>query len=194
MDLPSFFSAVAAVSALLAVAATVKTARQLRAAEASIASQQIDSSFRLLREQLDSQNSLALTQISSAKELALEELRAQVLTKNRQEWINDIRNTLAHFIVSTHRCRNSLMVTPEKRDLDRIGSNVDEAWLHLTRLRLLINSKENDHRDLVEKANLMFDMIQKDGGQPSLMEVERDLLVKGQEILKREWERVKSLA
>jgi len=194
MDLPAFISAVVAVSAFLAVAATVKTARQQRAADHNIASRQIDSSFKLLREQLDSQNTIALTQISSARDQALEEIKAEVLAKNRQEWINDLRNTLALFIVSTHKCRNHLTVAPHERDQRMIEANVDDAWLHLTRLRLLINPNEDDHVELIVTANLMFDLIQSAERKPLHMEVERKLLIKAQEILKREWERVKSLA
>jgi endonuclease/exonuclease/phosphatase (EEP) superfamily protein YafD len=169
------------------------TARRQRIADMQIAARQVESSFQLLSEQLNSQSTLAFSQISAARAQALDEIKAQVLTKNRQEWINDLRNTLAHFIVSTHKCRNNLTISPEKRDLDRIHSNVDEAWLHLTRLRLLINPNEDDHRDLLTTANLMIELIKPSEDGLRLKDVEQSLLIKGQEILKREWERVKSL-
>jgi endonuclease/exonuclease/phosphatase (EEP) superfamily protein YafD len=183
-----------AIGALLAVAATMHTARKQRTADLQIAARQVEASFDLLTKQMESQNSLAFSQISAARSQALEEIKAQVLTKNRQEWINDLRNTLANFIVAAHKCRNNLAISPETRDMARIHSNVDEAWLHLTRLRLLINPKEKDHEDLLVTANLMFDLTRPAVGNPRLEDVERQLLVKGQEILKREWERVKLLA
>jgi endonuclease/exonuclease/phosphatase (EEP) superfamily protein YafD len=194
MELSTLISTCVPFAALLAVAATMYTARKQRAAELQIAAHQIESSFRILSEQLNSQSKLAFSQISAARAQALDEIKAQVLTKNRQEWINDLRNTLAHFIVSTHKCRNNLIISPEKRDPDRIHANVDEAWLHLTRLRLLINPNEDDHKDLLTTANLMFELIKPNEHGIQLKDVEQSLLIKGQGILKREWERVKSLA
>ncbi|NID06839.1 hypothetical protein HBF26_18275 [Luteibacter jiangsuensis] len=194
MELPTLISTCIALAALLAVAATMYTARKQRAAELQIASRQIESSFRILSEQLNSQSALAFSQISAARAQALDEIKAQVLTKNRQEWINDLRNTLAQFIVGIHKCRNNLTISPERRDPNRIHSNVGDAWLHLTRLRLLINPNEDDHKDLLATANLMFELIKSSEEGLRLKDVEKSLLIMGQAILKREWERVKSLA
>lgn len=191
MDISNIISTATAIAALLAVAATIHAARRQRASDLQSSASQIEASFQLLSRQLEGQSKLAYAQIEAARDQALQEIKAQVLSKNRQEWINDVRNTLSNYIVSIHKYRNNLNVPANERDPALIGTDVSEAWLHLTRLRLLINPKEDDHTDLLTTANLMFDASLHDNHK--IKDIERILLIKAQEILKREWERVKSL-
>jgi len=190
MTITLLISIASAIAALLAVGASMYSARNTK----EIATEQVKASFKLMSEQIQAQKELAIAQISASKELSREEITFQVLSKNRQEWINDLRNTISHFISSTHKCRNNLAIPPEQRDLLKINNDVDSAWFHLSRLRLLVNPKEDDHKELVITANAFLDSIFVKELQGKEKDIEVSLIKQAQTILKREWERVKSLA
>lgn len=151
----------------------------------------IAASLSSSRKQIESTKEIAVAQILAAKEQVSREIAATVLSANRQAWINDLRNTIANFIVSVYQLKLFLTQHPDERDFESMSKATSEAWLHLSRLKLLVNPNEQDHKELIVLSHVFFDSVKDRSIDEKL--VERDLMIKGQIILKREWERVKSL-
>ncbi len=127
------------------------------------------------------------------------QLNASVNSKNRQEWINTLRDEITEYLFvylkidgmwfdNSFARQNNTEVPHSPQDFTK---PLDELRKHEIKISLLINPKEDDHKNLVkllQDAYLNF----KDKSK-SHKEIEKEILLLSQIILKKEWERVKSL-
>ena len=105
----------------------------------------------------------------------------------RQEWINDLRNTL---IEITSKSAHYMVAGTEDRK--------DSEYYKITELehkiKLLINPLESDHIILVNSIKELTTNLYKMGIESEIIfwEKHREIITISQKILKREWERVKN--
>lgn len=105
----------------------------------------------------------------------------------RQEWINDLRNTL---IELTSKTSHYMVAGIEDRK--------DSEYYRITELehkiKLLINPLEEDHTLLVDSIKELTTNLYKMGWESEILfwEKHREVITISQKILKREWERVKN--
>jgi len=169
VEISTILSIVTTIAALLAIAASLTTSRA----------------------KIKADENTALAQIRAARESSDLVISANVLSANRQFWVNDVRNTLASFIVAVDHLK---IVSSDGRlsnDIDYLAKSMNESELHLNRLALLSNPTENDHVVLINLCTEYLNTIADD----SIDEIvcKKSLVSQGQVVLKREWERVKSL-
>lgn len=121
--------------------------------------------------------------------IARKQIRATVLSANRQRWIDELRQQIAEFITLAGE-----LSSLAKMDMNAGRATIDKtSKMQLCRMKimLMLNSKEPDHRQLLallEAASKGIYQSEEDDGTniPGLVAL-------SQSILKREWERVKSL-
>ena len=130
--------------------------------------------------------------------IAKRQIQASVVSANRQNWINDLRECVSGFMTSAKLAtvEDALASSPARSfaaDAESHNEAMKQMTLLYNKAALLINPGEEDHRRL---ANLMIEMIEFcSNGDP--LDYERhnelqDLITKvSQQVLKREWERVK---
>lgn len=120
------------------------------------------------------------------------ETNSKIAAKNlispiRQEWINDLRNTL---IELTSKSAHYMVAGTEDRK--------DSEYYRITELehkiKLLINPLEDDHTKLVESISELTTSLYRGGleNETLFWEKHREIISISQKILKREWERVKN--
>lgn len=130
--------------------------------------------------------------------ISRQQIKATVLSGNRQQWINALRDCISNFqtkariaIVEADLANHSHTSASANAD------NQDEAMktmrLLANKIALLINPKEKDHSELI---SIMKDLedhcIDGDPGDRKKEEMLQDSITTiGQRILKREWIRVK---
>lgn len=121
--------------------------------------------------------------------IAKRQLRATVLSANRQNWINNLRDQLAEFVAlaSSLKADSATHVLSTQEFLQ----SVNKANYLAAKIRLLLNTNEEDHRHLEV---LVSDAVQ---GYRTPSEVIPsnipEIISHSQKVLKREWERVKRL-
>ena len=132
-------------------------------------------------------------------QIAKRQIQASVVSANRQNWINDFRDSVADFMTSAKvaMVEGSLAAYSSTEHVANAEAH-NEAMRSMVALRnktaLLINPNEEDHTDLL---SMMNDMIQHCARGDST-DIDRhdelsDSIAKvSQQVLKREWERVKS--
>jgi hypothetical protein len=136
---------------------------------------------------INSQLKLSNQQINTQIKIAERNLKSEVLSRNRQNWINTLRDNISEFI--------SLSIVITK--ITSVHKDYDdkmEKFLTLrSRISLLLNPKEDDHNKLDKylKEALYF-VIEKEE-QRHIVDIRNDIIKLSQEILKREWERVKQV-
>jgi len=135
---------------------------------------------------------IAKRQFRVSLDIAKQQFSASVLSVNRQEWINTLRDEIAELVTEISRFHYA-------KHLLEPGSMEGYEWLNEigkrgAKIQLLINPGEEDHRELVERITklLLLAGKPKEEGMPSkLSDLSTEIISKSQEILKREWERVK---
>ena len=130
--------------------------------------------------------------------IAKQQFKATVISANRQQWINNLRDCIAEF---QNRAKIALVETRLAfNNKTSIAANEKSHYealkgIHflVNKVALLINPLEKDHSELL----LLFKELEYHcvNGDPSDQTIEESLQEKitstGQIILKREWERVK---
>lgn len=118
------------------------------------------------------------------------QFRADVLSRNRQEWINTLRDTVAEML----SLMSGIQADARHASWDRLESRRERINFLVWKLTLLVNPKEEDHDALlldVTAAARAVDAVRHQGSTPSLQPFQSTIATTTQQILKREWERVK---
>ncbi len=165
--------------------------------------------------------------IQTQREIADKNLKAQVRSKNRQDWINELRLQIANFIallpVKRDRLRTELSKETDysaaqqdskmrgdpmgKESLKRANEEYWQAKRHhdechleiartISKVDLLLNPNEKDSADLISIMKKAFEDSSNTElaiDNKELEEVIVAITKKTQTILKREWEKVKSI-
>ena len=132
--------------------------------------------------------------------VARQQFRANVLSVNRQRWIENLREALAS-LVSQLIVAASLKQALKLPDRNAVAADsallgrLEELTRTVARIRLLLNPTEADHEELRALMESALDGLRSDATPPDLFE-RTDALVAGivttaQRLLKREWMRVK---
>ena len=166
MEIPTILSIVTTIAALLAIATTMFTSRQ----------------------KISADKETALAQIAASRDASNLNVSVNVLSANRQVWVNDVRNTLANFIVAVDHLAIVSSGGQLGSDVHLLAKTMNEHVLHLKRLQLLSNPNEADHIELIRLCNEYTNTITNNASID-----QKELIAQGQVVLKREWERVKSL-
>ncbi len=138
-------------------------------------------SWRIAKRQIQASSDLASNQIRSS----LEASNKQIIAPMRQAWINSLRDLLAeltsialHYYVAGYEDRN------------------DEEYQRVTllesKIKLMLNAKEEDHIRLENLIRRMVAAIQYDSQKKDeFPEIHTEVVALSRSILKREWDRVK---
>lgn len=124
--------------------------------------------------------------------VAKRQIRASVVSANRQKWIDQLRDCLAELITALRflnlRRDGSVALEPHEW-LERY----QRAFLLSSKVALLLNPQENDHMALhaaLKEAGSL--LLSNNDDRQQIVAVTQRILEQSQAILKREWERVKS--
>ena len=128
------------------------------------------------------------------------QFNANVLSNNRQKWIDALRDLIAHFqsqLVGASIAREAL-ASIGRKELSAdplILARAEQLILTMSKIRLMINPLEADHQALVDWTDKGVTLV-RTAPLDHDIEAEIDAIVEGmtrtsQAILKREWSRVK---
>ena len=118
------------------------------------------------------------------------QVRASVVSANRQVWINTLRDTIAEYLAKQAMARNlNHLEHADNQSLSRI-----EEMLRLnTKIELLANPNEDDHAKLIQLiCDLTNTTNRTNAVSDSEIDASREKIISiSQSILKREWTCVK---
>jgi len=127
------------------------------------------------------------------------QLRASVNSKSRQEWINTLRDEITSYLFGFIKLEGMWFDNAQAEigkytfphNSQNLTKALDELQKHKIKISLLINPNEEDHKNLIKMLESAYQNIQNKSKRRN--EIEAEVLQLSQTILKREWERVKSL-
>lgn len=124
-----------------------------------------------------------------ALRVAEKQIRASVVSANRQAWINALRDELA--TLDSQLVQVAAYAGRREHEAAYVSALTGEMRA-VSRIKLFINPKESDHSQLVEEMRLVHSHTVHPVNIEQLNAGREKLLALGQAILKREWERVKA--
>lgn len=146
----------------------------------------IEAAAGALTRQIESTQAITARQIEAATEAGRQQALLSAVSINRQGWINQLRDEVAGFVAENalrrgigERIKDS---EPQLQEQVRIHSAKER---HFRKVELLINVREEPSRELLD---LMRDGL----GTTLSLDAEKLIVAKAQEILKTEWDRVRS--
>ncbi len=153
--------------------------------------------LKVAKTQNETQIEIAKEQFKTQREIAERQFQLEVLSRNRQEWINRLREEIAQFeskytIICGKTTHNA------HRNNDQIFVDMEALYLIYSRITLALNFSEVEHEDLlrgyaqlIEKLTEVAKSDDKDALLNQIGEMRPKLRKTASGILKREWERVK---
>ena len=105
-----------------------------------------------------------------------------IITNNRQEWVNSLRDEITSFLAVV------ASTSPSQSIPDIPSDDMKKLWIHSYKIELLINPKEDDHKELVRLIREEISNLTTSSDSTLISEI----ILLSQKILKREWDRVKS--
>lgn len=126
--------------------------------------------------------------------VARRQIRASVVSANRQKWIDQLREQLAELITSIRflNLHRSLDHISEAEWIERF----QRTFLIESKINLLLNSNESDHitlsKTVREAIATMLETKEKKETSRKVVDLTDSIVKQSQAILKREWERVKT--
>ncbi len=142
------------------------------------------------------QQKIALKSLSIQSEQYGQLIKKDILSKNRQEWINTLRDSVSNYL-SSHEL-SKLIVKHDKKGKDTPPEyrNEFKIWQSLEyKIKLLLNPEEEKSKKMIELMtllNLSTDYYS-DLKEAEYEKIKNEIIQLTQSILKEEWERVKSL-
>ena len=132
--------------------------------------------------------------------VAKRQFNANVVSANRQKWIDALRQELAELIALI----GSAMVIKQRWRADWRGGQgpleadptlmpkVEQIVLAYAQIQLLTNTSQADHRQLIEAVESALEHLKADGMMEAEIEVDVENITRcSRAIIQREWRRVK---
>ncbi|HKV96212.1 MAG TPA: hypothetical protein VJR90_01810 [Gammaproteobacteria bacterium] len=118
-------------------------------------------------------------------QLSLGVANKQIIAPMRQVWINNLRDLLAELL---SRSRHYYTAGFEDR--------TDQEYLRLTlleyKIKLMLNAKENDHKQLEELIRMMISSLEQGREKDQeFVDTHQKLVALSRQVFKREWDVVK---
>jgi len=123
------------------------------------------------------------------------QFRAAVLSKNRQDWINTMRDTLSEYNSLIHDIASDFTTRGKVRSAVEGMRDYARANVLLNRTKLLVNPMEEDHKALLKTMYDMRTLATKANDSDifkRLGDLDEKFTSVAQDILKKEWKRVKA--
>ena len=150
--------------------------------------------FSLQASAMEKQTSVQMGMVEQQAEEARKRFSAEVLSKNRQEWINTLRNSIAEYLSYIHTWSAFAYLASKDNKVD----HVEKLILLSHQIQLLINPSEEKHQRLVQEMSKIFNEFvrfydeESSGDENKMREITNEIVKLSQAIFKEEWERVKS--
>lgn len=139
-------------------------------------------------------------QIDSSSRLANVQFQATLNSKNRQDWINDVRDAISEF--STHVRQLNIQLQEKEIDRSMVFSLHEKVQLFKSKIKLLLSPQIETHKSYLsaqeDLMNVLEDHLLKSKGgygeyNNQAFIVNLNLMVeKGREMLYAEWQKIQN--
>ncbi|GGG47441.1 hypothetical protein [Bizionia arctica] len=120
------------------------------------------------------------------------EYKATIASKNRQDWINEVRHTLTEFLTSTLYLSNI-----ENDKIDENNKFLEKLVFAKSKLELLLSDSKTEQKDLIDSVENLLTLITNKSKEPNFetkVRISRDKTIQvARTLFNIHWEKIKSL-
>lgn len=131
-------------------------------------------------------------QLSNATELALAEFGATLGTKNRQDWIDRLRESLSEFISLSAMI--NVEMSSDKPDNDKVKGHFQQMNYNKAKIAMLINTDKPEQKDVIDQVYKMISISlnpKEDYEASKFLKIEDDLLAASRKLFGIHWKIIK---
>lgn len=152
---------VALLIGILSVLMNFWVSHRLRQSNETNLKNQTESNERNLQRQIESNERSLNKQIEASKETKLIEFKATIAISNRQQWLNELRQTLTDYLSSTSLIMR-LPDNSEQHFFDERRDLVHKMSASKAKLELLLNNDKPEQKNLLDRIEeLLSDVLKK---------------------------------
>ncbi|MEQ8624615.1 MAG: hypothetical protein RJQ00_07175 [Vicingaceae bacterium] len=179
-----FPSIIAIVLGLIALSGTIYASRIQRKSSEKMLQEQLKDNKKIVKEQLKENKELVRDQIKSGEKIANLNFKQNVLSVNRQNWINTLRDIISELISMVDKV--ALKKEMNHEQLEIINK-------HLLKAELMVNPEtDKDYVNALKELQVsLFKLIGEGLEFGSIEKYKNNVINLTKKILKTEWERVK---
>lgn len=111
-----------------------------------------------LHNQIESNERNILKQIETTKEIKILEFKSTIATKNRQEWINELRQALSEYLTFT------IKLTPDNSPYSKeeFKYALEKVYLSKFKIELLLTKEKSDQKELLQTVENVLSVLIKE--------------------------------
>ncbi|EJL63051.1 hypothetical protein [Flavobacterium sp. CF136] len=129
-------------------------------------------------------------QVESAQKMTLTQFKATIATKNRQDWINELRHELSELLTSTTRVTG---IGPKNEDYEK---HIDKILFTKSKIQLMLNYEKIEQKKLIDSIENLFDKhIESDGkiDDDDFAELRSSIISDARVLFDIHWKKIKNL-
>jgi AraC-like DNA-binding protein len=129
-------------------------------------------------------------QLESSKTITMTQFKATIATKNRQDWINELRHELADLLYAFTRASSSDITREE------VTKYTEKVLFSKAKIQLMINSGKPEQKDLQDKIETLFNTyLEKEGKLENIeyASLRTDVILSARRLFDLHWKKVKNL-
>jgi hypothetical protein len=134
-------------------------------------------------------------QIKAGKDTTENQFKATLSAKNRQDWINDLRNSITDFLTANSNLL--LEISKQTRDSEKISEFVDKMTSSKYKAELLLNDAKINQRNISQLLNeILLLTTEAFGESNNIVKVtakKNELIISSQSLFNYHWEKIKKL-
>lgn len=153
-----------------------------------------ESNERNLQRQIESSERIIESQLKTAKESKLLEFKATIASKNRQDWINELREALSEYLSVLTLMKPIHSTTPEMMEERNI--NLQRLSLAKSKLDLLMNKDKPEQKILIEKIDNMLGVVTKHPKENYFKAINKsrnEIILAARHLFGIHWKKIKEL-
>lgn len=132
-------------------------------------------------------------QIDSSKSIALTQFRSTLNTKNRQEWINDVRHSTSDFLAQT--ALFSVIIFGDEPDTHKLLiPYFEKIYYYKNKIAMLLNTEKSEQNNLLKPINELVLIIAniKEGQDPEIIRSKEAEIINASRVLfDKHWQKIK---
>lgn len=137
------------------------------------------------------------SQIDSSKNLALLQFKTTLNTKNRQEWINEVRHSTSDFLANA-ALFNVVLYSNEKEEerFKTLMPHFEKMFYYKNKIAMLLNANKPEQKDLldsVESIVIICSNPKKDIDATAFRLKEAEIIKFSRVLFEKHWEKIKEV-
>ena len=158
----------------------------------------VQSQLRLMNEtsksQIESAKEIALKQINNSKELSIIQFKATLNTKNRQEWIDDVRHIISECLSQCAMIQLEMASKDEPTiKAEKIQPYFEKLIYNQNKLKMLLNHNKEEQKEVIDKLEDVVKLCSKKPDAFEFRDYQDLVIIASRKLFEKHWNKIKEL-